>query len=33
MTDMVWVGLFILVAGLIGALSVTVGGVPITLSV
>jgi putative transport protein len=32
-TDMVWVGLFILVAGLIGALSVTVGGVPITLSV
>jgi putative transport protein len=32
-TDMVWVGLFILVAGLIGALSVTIGGVPITLSV
>jgi putative transport protein len=32
-TDMVWVGLFILVAGLIGALSVTVGGVPVTLSV
>lgn len=32
-TDMVWVGLFILVAGLIGALSVKVGGVPITLSV
>jgi len=33
MTDMVWVGLFILVSGLIGALSVKVGGVPITLSV
>jgi putative transport protein len=32
-TDMVWVGLFILVSGLIGALSVTIGGVPITLSV
>jgi putative transport protein len=32
-TDMVWVGLFILVAGLIGALSVKIGGVPITLSV
>ena len=32
-TDMVWVGLFILAAGLIGALSVTVGGVPVTLSV
>ena len=32
-TDMVWVGLFILVAGLIGALSVKVGGVPVTLSV
>jgi putative transport protein len=32
-TDMVWVGLFILVSGLIGALSVKVGGVPITLSV
>ncbi len=32
-TDMVWVGLFILAAGLIGALTVKVGGVPITLSV
>jgi len=32
-TDMVWVGLFILVFGLIGALSVKVGGVPVTLSV
>ena len=32
-TDMVWVGLFILAAGLIGALSVKIGGVPITLSV
>ncbi len=32
-TDMVWVGLFILVSGLLGALSVTVGGVPVTLSV
>jgi len=32
-TDMVWVGLFILVSGLIGALSVKIGGVPITLSV
>jgi len=32
-TDMVWVGLFILVSGLMGALSVKVGGVPITLSV
>ncbi len=33
MTDMVWVGLFILVSGLLGALSVKVGGVPITISV
>jgi len=32
-TDMVWVGLFMLVAGLIGALTVKVGGVPVTLSV
>jgi putative transport protein len=32
-TDMVWVGLFILAAGLIGALSVKIGGVPVTLSV
>jgi putative transport protein len=33
MTDMVWVGLFILVFGLLGALTLKVGGVPITLSV
>ena len=33
MTDMVWVGLFILFFGLIGALSVKIGGVPLTLSV
>jgi len=33
MTDMVWVGLFILASGAIGALSIKVGGVPITLSV
>jgi putative transport protein len=33
MTDMVWVGLFILVFGAIGALSVKVGNVPVTLSV
>jgi putative transport protein len=33
MTDMVWVGLFILVSGLIGALTLKIGGVPITLSV
>ena len=32
MTDMVWVGLFIFVAGLIGALTIKVKGVPITLS-
>jgi putative transport protein len=32
-TDMVWVGLFMLAAGLIGALSVNIGGVPVTLSV
>ncbi len=32
-TDMVWVGLFIVIFGLIGALSVNVGGVPVTLSV
>jgi putative transport protein len=32
-TDMVWVGLFILVFGLLGALTLKVGGVPITLSV
>jgi putative transport protein len=33
MTDMVWVGLFILVFGLIGALTLKVAGVPLTLSV
>jgi putative transport protein len=33
MTDMVWVGLFILVSGLIGALTLKIGGVPITISV
>ena len=33
MTDMVWVGLFILVFGLIGALTMKIGGVPVTLSV
>jgi len=32
MTDMVWVGLFIVVFGLIGALTFKVGGVPLTLS-
>lgn len=32
-TDMIWVGLFIVIFGLIGALTVQVGGVPITLSV
>ena len=32
MTDMVWVGLFVVVFGLIGALSFKVGGVPLTLS-
>ena len=32
-TDMIWVGLFIVVFGLIGALTVKVGGVPVTLSV
>jgi putative transport protein len=32
MTDMVWVGLFLVVFGLIGALSFKVGGVPLTLS-
>lgn len=32
-TDMIWVGIFIVVFGLIGALTVKVGGVPITLSV
>jgi putative transport protein len=33
MTDMVWVGIFIVLAGLLGALSVTIGSVPVTLSV
>jgi len=33
MTDMVWVGLFMIVFGLLGALTLKVGGVPITLSV
>ncbi len=32
MTDMVWVGLFIVVFGLIGTLTMKVGGVPLTLS-
>ena len=32
MTDMIWVGLFIIVFGLIGALSFNVGGIPLTLS-
>ncbi len=32
-TDMVWVGLFIVIFGFIGALSVTIGGAPVTLSV
>jgi putative transport protein len=32
MTDMVWVGLFILVFGILGAVSFEVGGVPLTLS-
>jgi len=33
MTDMVWIGLFIFVFGMLGSLSVKVGGVPLTLSV
>jgi len=32
MTDMVWVGLFIVVFGLIGTLTMQIGGVPLTLS-
>jgi len=32
MTDMVWVGLFIIVFGLIGTLTMDIGGVPLTLS-
>jgi len=32
-TDMIWVGLFLVVFGLIGGLTVKAGGVPITLSV
>ncbi len=31
-TDMVWVGIFVVVFGLIGALSFKIGGVPLTLS-
>lgn len=31
-TDMVWVGLFIVVFGLLGTLSMDIGGVPLTLS-
>ncbi len=33
MTDMVWVGIFIVLGGLFGALSLNIGGAPITLSV
>jgi len=32
-TDMVWMGLFVVIGGLIGALTINIGGVPITLSV
>jgi putative transport protein len=32
MTDMIWVGLFIVVFGVIGALSFKIGGIPLTLS-
>jgi len=32
MTDMIWVGLFIVIFGLIGAVSFNLGGVPLTLS-
>lgn len=32
MTDMVWVGLFIIVFGLLGTLTMKIGGVPLTLS-
>lgn len=32
-TDMVWLGLFVVIGGLIGALTINIGGVPITLSV
>ena len=32
LTDMVWVGLFIVVFGLIGTLTMKIGGVPLTLS-
>jgi putative transport protein len=32
MTDMLWVGLFIVIFGLIGAVSFEVGGIPLTLS-
>ncbi len=33
MTDLVWVGLFIFVFGMLGSISVKIGGVPLTLSV
>ncbi|MDJ0950215.1 MAG: aspartate-alanine antiporter [Alphaproteobacteria bacterium] len=33
MTDMVWVGIFVVIGGLLGAITVTIGGVPVTLSV
>ena len=33
MTDMVWMGIFVVLGGLLGAITVNVGGVPITLSV
>ncbi len=32
MTDMIWVGIFVVIGGLIGALTVEIKGVPITLS-
>ena len=32
MTDMVWVGLFVVVSGLIGAITLKVGGAPLSLS-
>jgi putative transport protein len=32
MTDMLWVGLFIVIFGLVGAVSFEVGGIPLTLS-
>ena len=33
MTDLVWIGLFIFVFGMLGSLSVKIGGVPLSLSV